>query len=82
MKKAMIVFAAAFMFASCGNGSNGTQVTTDTTGVKCDTCHVDTTVVVADPVPANPPADVEPGTVTPTIGNGTEPKPHPLPKTK
>lgn len=45
MKKVMIVFAAAFMFASCGNGSNGTQVTTDTTVVKDTTVVADSTVI-------------------------------------
>ena len=79
MKKVMFVFAAAFMFAACGNGSNGTQVTTDTTGVKCDTCQVDTTVV-ADPLPPNPPVGVEPG--NPTIDTLVEPKPKSLPKVK
>lgn len=84
MKKAMIVFAAAFMFASCGNVGTGTQVITDTTGVKCDTCHTSPTGV-ADSVPPAPPADIEPGTAPttpPVIGPGTEPKPQPLPKTK
>jgi hypothetical protein len=82
MKKVMFVFAAAFMFAACGNGPASTPVSTiDTTGgVKCDTCSTDTTVV-ADPLPPNPPADVEPAN-PPTGGTITEPKPQPLPKVK
>lgn len=88
MKKTMIVFAATFMFASCGNVGTSTQVTTDTTGVKCDTCQTDTTTVVADPLPPNPPADVEPGVSTePTTYpvltvDPRDPKPQPLPNPK
>ena len=81
MKKVMFVFAAAFMFAACGNGPASTPVSTiDTTGgVKCDTCSTDTTVVT-DPLPPNPPVGVEPG--NPTIDTLVEPKPKSLPKVK
>ena len=49
MKKAMLVFAVAFVFAACGSG-NTEAVATDSTAVKADTTAVvaDSTAVVAD----------------------------------
>lgn len=53
MKKAMLVFAAAIVFAACGTGNTNTVVVADSTAVAADTAapvadstvHADSTAV-------------------------------------